>query len=42
PYIPPDTHYFKYGHNLVKRLTYEDSDRDILKMLEEIFLRKYA
>ncbi|GAW32756.1 integrase [Carboxydocella sp. JDF658] len=42
PYIPPDTHYFEYGHNLVKRLTYEDSDRDILKMLEEILLRKYA
>lgn len=42
PYIPPDTHYFKYGHNLVKKLTYEDSDRDILKMLEEIFLQKYA
>ncbi len=42
PYIPPDTHYFKYGHNLVKKLTYEDSDRDILKMLEEIFLHKYA
>lgn len=42
PYKPPDTHYYKYGHTMVKKLTFEDSDRDILLMLESIFLRDYA
>jgi transposase len=39
---PPDSHYFKYGHTLVKKLTFEDSDRDIILMLEAIFLKKFA
>lgn len=39
---PPDSHYYKYGHNLIKKVTFEDSDWDILMMLEKIFLRKYA
>jgi hypothetical protein len=39
---PPDSHYFKYGHSLVKKLTFEDADRDILHMLEDIFLKNYA
>jgi len=38
PYIPPDTHYYKYGHNLVKRIFFDESDMSILKMLERIFL----
>jgi len=42
PWIPPDSHYYKYGHKLIKKVTFEDSDRDILKMLEDIFLSKYA
>ena len=37
-YTPPDTHYYKYGQNLFKQVTFEDSDRDILEMLQEIFL----
>jgi len=42
-YSPPDTHYFKYGHNLVKKLTFEDNHNDdILLMLDSIFLKKYA
>lgn len=40
-YRPPDTHYYKYGQNLFKRVTFEESDREILEMLEEIFLGKY-
>jgi len=40
-YTPPDNHYYKYGQRLLKRVTFEDSDRDILDMLEEIFLGKY-
>lgn len=39
-YVPPDSHYFKYGHSLMKKVTFEDSDRAILKMLERIFLDK--
>ncbi|SPF43915.1 Integrase catalytic region [Candidatus Desulfosporosinus infrequens] len=42
PYSPPDSHYFKYGHTLVKKITFEDKDKDILLMLESIFLKKYA
>lgn len=40
-HTPPDTHYYKYGQNLFKRVTFEDSDRDILQMLEDIFLGKH-
>lgn len=42
PYKPADTHYYKYGHTLIKKVSFEDSDRDILHMLENIFLRDYA
>ena len=41
-YIPPDDHYFKRGSVLWKRLTFEDSNEDLLKMLENIFLSDYA
>lgn len=41
-YRPPDDHYFKYGRLLWKKLTFEDSDRDLILMLEEIFFKKYA
>ncbi|MBZ4645904.1 MAG: Integrase core protein [Clostridia bacterium] len=40
-HTPPDTHYYKYGQELFKCVTFEDSDRDILIMLQEIFLGKY-
>lgn len=39
---PPDSHYFKYGHTLIKKVSFEDSNSDILLMLETIFLKKYA
>lgn len=39
---PPDSHYYKYGHTLIKKVTFEDTDKDILAMLETIFLCKYA
>ena len=42
PWRPSDSHYFKYGHNLIKKVTFEDSNTDILLMLESIFLKKYA
>lgn len=38
--IPEDSHYYKYGHILIKKVTYEDSDIAILKMLEKVFLWK--
>jgi transposase len=41
-YIPSDDHYFKYGKKAWPKLSFEDSDYDILKMLEKIFLSKYA
>jgi len=39
-HTPPDTHYYKYGQNLFPRLTFEESDREILEMLQDIFLGK--
>jgi transposase len=42
PWKPPDSHYFKYGHSLMPKLSFEDSNLDILLMLNEIFLRKFA
>jgi hypothetical protein len=31
-YIPDDSHYYKYGHQLIKKVTFEDNDIAILKM----------
>ncbi|EGO62548.1 ISNCY family transposase [Acetonema longum] len=42
PWKPPDTHYHKYGHTLVNKVSFEDSDQDIIAMLESIFLSRYA
>lgn len=42
PWKPDDSHYYKYGHTLIEKVTFEDNDRDILHMLESIFLRDYA
>lgn len=39
-YIPDDSHYYKYGHKLIKKVTFEDNDVAILKMLERVFLWK--
>lgn len=39
-YIPPDSHYYKHGHQLIKKVTFEDNDIAILKMLEKIFLQE--
>lgn len=41
---PPDTHYYKYGkydQNLFPRVSFEESDREILGMLQKVFLGKY-
>jgi transposase len=39
---PPDSHYYKYGHRLVKKIAFTESDQEILMMLEDIFLSKMA
>jgi transposase len=41
-YRPPDDHYFKYGHELWTKLSYAESNDEIMEMLEDIFLKKYA
>jgi hypothetical protein len=38
----PDTHYFKYGQSLFPTLVYDQPDHEILKMLEDLFLKKQA
>ena len=40
-HTPPDTHYYKYGQSLFKRVTFEETDQQILEMLQEIFLGKF-
>ena len=40
-YTPPDTHYYKYGQALFPKLTFEESDKEILEMLQEVFLGKH-
>jgi len=42
PYSPPDDHYFKHGKALWDTLSFDESNLDILQMLEDIFLKKYA
>jgi len=37
----PDDHYYKYGQKLFPKLSYGESDAEIRKMLEDIFLKKY-
>lgn len=39
-YAPSDTHYYKYGHTLFQKVTFEEDNYAILKMLERIFLHK--
>ncbi|SHM58284.1 hypothetical protein SAMN05660826_01404 [Caldanaerovirga acetigignens] len=41
PYRPPDSHYYKYSQSLFKPVTFEESDREIHEILQEIFLGKY-
>jgi hypothetical protein len=37
---PQDDHFFKYGQNLYRNVSYEEHDRDILNMVQDIFLGK--
>lgn len=41
-HTPTDDHYFKYGHVLWTKLSYAESTDEIMEMLEDIFLKKYA
>ena len=41
-YTPPDDHYFKYGHIIWSKLSFTESNQEILEMLEDVFLKKYA
>lgn len=38
----PDHHYFKYGQKLAPKLLYTETDREIITMLEDIFLKNQA
>jgi transposase len=35
----PDTHYFKYGQKFAPKLSFAESNEEIISMLEDIFLR---
>jgi transposase len=36
----PDDHYFKYGQKLMPKLSFAESDEEIVEMIEDIFLKK--
>ena len=39
-WVPDDLHYFKYGHRLLGKTGFEESDREIIQMLEKLLLSK--
>jgi transposase len=39
-WVPDELHYYKYGHELLDKTSFEESDREILQMLEKLFLSK--
>jgi hypothetical protein len=41
-WVPDNLHYYKYGHQLMEKVSLAESDREILKMLEDLFLWKIA
>ena len=41
-YIPPQDHYFKYGNDKFKKVYLDESYEEVLSVLQEIFLSKYA
>lgn len=41
-WVPDDLHYYKHGHQWMERVSFEENDREILQMLEGLFLSKIA
>ena len=39
-WVPDDLHYYKYGHQLMEKVSFEESDQEILEMLENLFLTR--
>lgn len=37
-WVPDDSHYYKYGKRLMGRVSFEESEQEILEMLENLFL----
>ena len=36
--MPDDAHYYKYGKRLMGKVSFEESEQEILEMLENLFL----
>jgi len=41
-YIPPNTHYYKQGENLFPKLGFEESNQEVLEMLNDVFFGNHA
>ncbi len=39
-WTPDDLHYYKHGHQLLAKTSFEESDQEIMQMLEKLFLSK--
>jgi len=41
-YIPPKTHYYKQGQHLYPKLGFEESNQEVLEMLNDVFFSSHA
>jgi len=39
-WVPDELHYYKYGHQLLAKTSFEASDREIIQMLEKLLFSK--
>jgi hypothetical protein len=39
-WTPDDLHYYKHGHQLLANTSFQESDREIIQMLEKLLLSK--
>ena len=39
-WVPEELHYYKHGHQLLAKTSFQESDREIIQMLEKLFLSK--
>ncbi len=39
-WVPDELHYYKYGHKILQKTSFEESDQEIIEMLEKLLLSK--
>ena len=41
-WVPDELHYYKYGHQLLGKTSFEETDQEIIQMLEKLFFSKIS